>query len=964
MRLFLCALAGVFLALPAAAQPISTARPSLIAAPPPADAADVGRIVPDPSARYGVLPNGLRYAVMPRDRPTGGLSVRLHIGVGSFEERDGELGAAHFVEHMAFNGTRKFPEDELERRFSAAGIGFGRDQNAWTTLEGTQYAADVAVANPAKLDLVFDWLADVAYGQTFEQAAVNRERGVVLAEHDRRLGPAQQIGDAREAWRSPELRGPGRKPIGTAASIRALTPAALTAFHRRWYRPDNAVVVVVGDFPLEQMEGRIRAAFGGWTAAGPPPARAARRTPNLRRGLDVMSQGRPSSATSVEACLPRPFTDEPDTPAARRRALARGLWQAILNERLARLTRPGDTPVLSAGAVVAGAYEEAEYACLIGNAARDDWRATLQLTVAELRRLQAHGVTDGEIKREGAAVRTQIVAAAASADNRTAPVMADLLAADLVAGDVFEHPSETLRWFDRSLAAIGKADVDAALAGDWPRGGGPLLGVVSAVAPDAAEVRAAWVAAQAGPAPAAPTEVADAAFAYDGFGPAGGVVARTVIADPGFLRLTFANGVVLNFRPLVGTGVGVGVSAVFGEGRREIAPADLNIARMGAAIFIQGGTRRQSAPDIRTALAARKFGAGFGINPWSFVLNGTTTADDLKVQLGVMAAYIAEPGFRPEFEGAYRAIIEQNFRDVAISPEGTANEALIKTLAPGSPDDLRDPAAYRRLTSRDFARVLTPALSRAPIELTIVGDVDEASAVRAVAETFGALPARARNDRRRADAWWFRFPEQRPETIRTTHKGDAGRAAVMAVFPLYVADPVRRREERAIDLLGQVFDSRLRRLVRERRGQSYAPSVGTDMPDHADQGRLTVLVETSPAEAERVAAEIREVAAELARGEGLTLADLDAERRPLLDRSASRMRTVQWWRQTLTGSSVNDQNLRDQLDWESTYRSLTPEEVQKAARDWLSQPPVVVISVPEGAPGSVTAPPAPSGRRS
>jgi zinc protease len=929
-------------ALLAAAALLAFAAPHAAAQTLPAAAVD--GIRPDPAVSYGVLPNGLRYAIMQRDRPERGLSVRLEIGVGSFEESDAERGVAHFVEHMAFNGTRNFPEGELETRFAAAGIGFGRDQNAWTSLDATRYAADVAVADAAKLDLVFGWLADVAYGQSFTPEAVDRERGVVIAEHDRRLSPAYAIAEARERWRAPELRGPTRRPIGTREAIRSVTPATLAAFHRRWYRPDNAFVVVVGDFPPAELERRIREAFSPWTASGPAPARAAKSRPNLARGLDVLTQAEPSSASGVEVCLARPYEDEPDGLARRRRFVARGLWQAVLNERIGRRARAGNTPLLQGGASVSGAYDEATYACLIATPNDDDWRGALALVTEELRRLQAHGVTDEEIKTQLRVARSTIATFVTSAVNRPSPVLADAIAGDMADGDIFEHPSETLRIYDQLAAAVAKAEVDAAFARDWS-GAGPLIAVVGPAPPTAQAVRKAWSHALAAPAPAAYAEQSQT-FAYDGFGAPGFVVRREVVADPGFLRFTFSNGVILNLKPLPETGAEVGVTALFGEGRREIARADLNAARMGANLFASGGTKRQSQPDIRTALADRRVGASLSLNNQSFALNGTTTAADLKTQLQLLTAYIAEPGFRSEFETAYRGILETVYRQLDVSPEARAAEAFAETLAPGSPDDTPDKAVMLGLTSRDFARVLSPALAEAPIELTIVGDVSEAGALAAVSETFGALPPRRPGKRVRDDAWFFRFPERWPEVIRATHKGDRERAVVLMVWPLYVADPVRRREERALGLLGEVFDSRLRRLVREAKGQTYAPQVSVDMPDFADQGRLTVVVQTSPGEANRVVEEVRQVAAELAAGQGLELADLDAERRAVLDRAASRKRTVNWWRQTLVGSSDNDQNLRDQLDWEAVYRGLTPAEVKKAAADWLTRRPVTVVSVP------------------
>jgi zinc protease len=920
----------------AAAQPVATARPAI-----------EDRIAPDPAVRYGVLPNGLRYAVMSNDKPVKGLSVRLQVEVGSFDEADNELGAAHFVEHMAFNGTRNFAEDELDRRFAAAGIAFGRDQNAWTSADATQYAADVSLADDAKLDLVFQWLRDTADGQLFEPGAVERERRVVLAEHDRRLGPQLDAVEASERFRSPELRGPTRRPIGTRESLQKLTPAVLTAFYKRWYRPDNAVLVVVGDRPAAELEARIRTTFADWRAEGTLPARAARKAPNLKRGLDVMVRQDTAAPTMAQACFARPATPEnPDSIAARRERMPRAMWMAALNERLARLIRTGSAPIISGSVNYATAYEEADYACVTAAPAGEDWRGALDIVMREVKRAQTHGFTEGELKRIVARNRTALAATVPQAVNRNSPGLASTIAADLAEGDVFEHPSESLRIFDLTVGGVTAADVTAAFRKDFS-GAGPTLWVLSPQPPTVAAVREAWRQVERAPAPEAYAETATAAFAYTDFGPAGRVAKREVIADPGFVRLTFENGVVVNLKPLPQAVNNVSVLLAFGRGRREISQADLNAARIASAAFVAGGTKRHSTDELNMALGDRRWRMNLGLSAESFTFLGATNADDVKLQLQVMAAYLTEPGFRPEFETAYRSGVELMYRAMDTSPEVRAVQALANTLAPGTPGATPQKASMLALSSRDFARVLSPALAEAPLELTIVGDITEAQAVAAVADTFGALPPRRGVRATRPDAWFFRFPKSWPEIIRTTHKGAKDRAVVLAVWPLYVADPARRREERAINLLGQVMDTRIRRKIREALGQSYAPSVDVDMPDFADQGRLTVAVQTSPADAEAVVREIREVAAELAAGQGLDTAALDAERRAVLDRESGRRQTLGWWINTLSHSSFNDQNLRDQLDWEDTYRSLTPEEVKKAAADWLTGKPAVVVSVPE-----------------
>ncbi len=232
-------------------------------------------LVADPSVRRGVLPNGLRYAVVRNATPKGGLSLRLAFDVGSLDETDAERGAAHFVEHMAFRGTRNFPDGQLDPIFAPMGVGFGRDQNAVTGLEATLYRLDLPEADAARRATALRWLRDVADGVRFDPEAVERERGVVLAEREARNEPEAEVRRAIDAFAGPELLATRRPPIGDLQVVRTISAAQLRAFYAQWYRPEHAALVVVGDGPaIDGVEAELARAFEDWRPAGAAPKRA------------------------------------------------------------------------------------------------------------------------------------------------------------------------------------------------------------------------------------------------------------------------------------------------------------------------------------------------------------------------------------------------------------------------------------------------------------------------------------------------------------------------------------------------------------------------------------------------------------------------------------------------------------------------------------------------------------------
>ena len=914
-------------------------------APVAAAVAEDGFIPLDPAVRQGVLPNGLRYAILPNPRPAGAASIRLLIKAGSFEEADDERGLAHFLEHMAFNGTRNFAEGELQTRFSDAGLALGRDQNATTGAFGTTYRLDLNIADNARLDLAFAWLSDAADGHIFDPDAIEREKGVVLAERTRSLGPAWDYQTRYQAFMAPGLRGPARRAIGEAEDISRIDAARLTRFRDLWYRPDNAFLVVVGDIDPAAIEARIAAAFGGWSAQGPVGVRASPASLDPARPLDVMVASERRQGSSINICRARPYaTKGPDSVARREFYIARALWIAVANRRLARLGQGEDAPFVNASFSTTSWRREADYTCLRLTPRTDRrWREALDAAVVEMRRLETHGVRPDEIERNLAAQRTASLQGVANADARFSGPLADALmnseAGFELDGAGFISPADSLRLVDLIAPRMTPERVSAAFRADW-LGSAPLIAVTLPNPPSERAVRDAWRAAERRAPPAASAAGAVEAWAYTDFGPAAAPVDREEIADPGFTRFRFENGVVLNFKSASFTRNDVQISVRFGDGARELAREDHIPGRFATQFFSMGGLGRHSAMELGDMFPGRRLQQSMALGNDAFILRGVTRPEDLELQLQILAAAFVDPGFRTDFDSARRTAVATIFRQLRAEPAIQGAEAFLKAVAPDSGRSLPPIATAMGWDQTTFRRILSPALAEAPLEITIVGDVEEAVAVGLVGSTFGALPPRPPRDARRPDPGFITFPETLAPVL-AVHEGSPERGFVSLTWPLYVGAPERRREQRALSLLRAVLAERVVDEVRERLGASYAPSVALNLQDNADQGAMQIAVETRPDQIAPVRTAIIDVVARIAASDFEPQA-VEAARRTILDGAVSQRQTNSWWLVTLDGSARNPQGLQDALEWTDAYQSLTVEEVRAAAARWLTGEPFVV----------------------
>lgn len=909
----------------------------------------------DPAVRQGRLANGLRYALLSNDRPVGGVSVRLRFDVGSYEEPEADKGVAHFLEHMAFNGTRNLAEGELSRRFAAVGAAFGRDQNASTSLFATTYQLELPGSDAAALDLTFAWMRDIGDGLLLTPDSVARERGVILAEHDARLGPAKTWGDAYQAFAAPDARSRARPPIGTPETIRAIDAAALSRFHQAWYRPDNAVLTVVGDLPLDVLEARVRDTFGDWVGTGGPIKRVDATPFDLGRPLDVLTYSAATLNPQISACRLSPWrTLGPDTFERRRTLITRGLWAAILNRRLELLSQGAEAPFSSASVGISPWSREADAVCLsIVPPVDGDWRDALSLALSEIRRLETYGPEALEIARIVDAQKRSNASGAQQADDRYSSNLAQGLLGifpphgiDPVA---FISPQAVPALYDAVVASIGAGDVQADFARAW-NGSEPLIAVNMPSPPGADEVRAVWAEVMNGPAPAArPAAEGPGTWAYADFGEPGRVVSREVIPAPEFTRVRFENGVVLNVKTASYTRDLVQIAVEMGAGRAGVADADYQAAAMGATFIYPGGLGQHSLREIQDMFPDRRLTLGVRMLSDVFQVYGSTRPSDLETQLQLTTAMLSDPGFRDDFPGQRHLAIDSVYRAWRSQPFVVLTLALSAAVAPGNPRLLPPRESMDALTMADFERLYRPALSSAPLEVTVVGDMPEDQIIALVAATLGTLPARTDVPAPRRDAFLIRYGEARPQ-LEAVHEGAEDQAAFSALWPLFVSEPSRRREQRALELLRVVLQERIRDEVREALGASYSPSVNLKFEDGGDQGGLSVDVITSPADVERVRAAVRRVVGAVAAGE-LTQADLESARTPILARVDEGRASNGWWYGVLNGSAREPQKLTDALVWEADYRSMAVAELMAAARTWLSGPAIEVVVLPAGAAG-------------
>ncbi|HKT81769.1 MAG TPA: insulinase family protein [Vicinamibacterales bacterium] len=358
-----------------------------------------GDVIPVESiVREGKLPNGLTYIIKPNPRPAKRVSLRLAIKAGSIQEADDQQGLAHFIEHMAFNGSEHFKPGEVFSYFESVGAQLGPHVNAQTGFDQTIYKLDLPTDNPDVLAKGFTALADFAGGLTFDPAQVDKERGVVIEEWRGRLGAGSRISDAQIPVLFYRSRYAERVPIGKPDIIQNAPASRLRAFYDAWYRPELMGVVVVGDVNVQQMETAIRSTFGPLKARGPAGKPVDTSVPLMRDLMTKVTADPEVTDTSLQLIAKRPKERE-DRVGDYRRQLIERLFFSMFDDRFGELAQRNDAKFLGAGVGGGPLGKDVDTFELDVTTKDGALPEGLAAVAVEAKRVRQFGFTPGELER-------------------------------------------------------------------------------------------------------------------------------------------------------------------------------------------------------------------------------------------------------------------------------------------------------------------------------------------------------------------------------------------------------------------------------------------------------------------------------------------------------------------------------------------------------------------------------------
>jgi len=897
-----------------------------------------GRLA-DPSVRFGTLPNGLRYAIMHNETPSDGVVMRMRIGAGSLQERDEERGLAHFIEHMAFRGSTNIADGEMVHMLERQGLSFGPDTNAFTAQDQTVYMFNFPKSDPTALDTGLKLFREIGERLNLQPAAIEAEKGVVLSEERLRDTPQYRTVKSSLSTLLDGTRLIDRWPIGTVETIKGANRDRLARYYRANYRPDNATIVIVGNVDPAAVEQQVRSSFADWKAAGTPD-KIALGIPSGKKPVgEYVAPGAPEQLAMVWVA---PDDQRADTEAVEREYLVRLVGLTVLNQRLADFAAKPGSPFIAAQAVNLPSVLHSGGFTQIGiSAPADKWQAALDATSTEQRMLLRDGVQPSELQRAISSVRTQLEAKAAQSSTRTSQAIADNIVAAAGSDAVYTSDAQDVALASPILAGLSTAEVNAALKSLF-LASHPLL----FRAAQQGEVGPARLATALSNALAKQigAEVKQAAieWPYSTFGSPSAIVSHTTDAQLGVTTVRFANGTRLLVKPTKYEKDRIRVAVVFGNGRAGVPP-ELARALWQAQIFPLSGTGKLPVGDIQkwTQSTGKVVSVALNAGNRSFALLGNTRPEDLAAQMELLAAYVRDPGFRPEGVEKAKALAPMFGGQL----EANADAVYLRgsqSLMVGNDQRfaaLPSAADLSKVETTDLPSLLKPSLG-GKADVVMVGDVSIEDAIKATQATFGAGPVRQTTllPAPKIDIAVIARP------VIFAHKGRADQAFYGEYFKLpdYFAEP----EIAAVaDVAAALLSTRLVDTVREKLGITYSPMVSAlSSTELRGQGYFSAAIETPEnnfgAFHSILAAQLGDLATKPISDDELARA-----KQPLVQTQRKQLETNDFWLAKLT-ESTREPRIREQAVQElGQLEAVTTNEVRAFAAKYLAaHAPIVTIA--------------------
>ncbi|MGE3801285.1 MAG: M16 family metallopeptidase [Candidatus Kapaibacterium sp.] len=898
----------------------------------------------DPAVKVGKLSNGMTYYIRANHKPEDRAELRLAVRAGSILEDDDQQGFAHFVEHMAFNGTEHFAKNDMITFLESIGMRFGADLNAFTSFDQTVYMLQVPTDKEGPLGQGLMILRDWANGLKFDAKEIDAERGVVIEEWRSRRGGEARIGDEHFKVIYEGSRYADRQPIGKKEILESGSHDALKRFYKDWYRPELMAVVAVGDFDPIEVEKMIQEQFSSIPRPANPRTRTIYDVP-LQKGTRYSLAFDPESTNPALQLVIMHDRPSRDRHGDYRRSLIEQMISGMLSQRLDELRRQPDAPFLfafgGAGLGLGG------YSQFYVNARVKDGKYAegLETILTEVERIRRYGFTEPELQRMKSSMMAGIEQYYSERDKNESTNYAREYYSNFTSDESFpgiEYEYKMYQWYvpNVSLAEVNefarqlmKEDSRVITAGGPKKDGGDptkedLQKVVEEVMKSKIEPY---------------TEEAIASALMEGKPKGGTIVSEKKIDEIGVIEWKLSNGARVVLKPTNFKNDEIWMTGYSPGGTSIVSDADFIPASTATTVVSQGGLGEFDRNSLNKFLSDKVASASVGIGDLYEVVNGNSSNKDIETMFQLLYLSFTSPRKDQTAFEVYRGQLEGFLQNQGANPDQVFSDTVDYVSA--NYHFRAKPWTMETLNQLDlnksFAIYKDRFADASDFTFFIVGSID-VQKIKPLVETYVAsLPSMNRKET------WKDVGMETPKGMlkKVVKKGVEEKARVQMTWTGTFDWSLENRHK--FQSMIEVLRMKLRETLREEKGGVYSPGAYGNYGQYPkSEYELHVVFGCDPHRADELIADVEAIVKSL-QNEKVDESYIDKVKEIQRRERETSLQQNRTWVNSLQFYYQNGENPVNIMKYGELYKSLNPATIQDQAKKYFGANRMTFILLPE-----------------
>lgn len=906
----------------------------------------------DPKIRYGKLENGLTYYIRHNEEPKQRAEFHIAQNVGAILEKDEQNGLAHFLEHMAFNGTKNFPDKGIINYFEKQGVKFGYDINAYTSLDETVYRlSNVPTARQGLLDSALLVLHDWSGFISLKEEEIDNERGVIREEW--RTG---NNASRRMFRKSNELRYPGsqyskRDVIGDTAVINNFSYDALRAYYKKWYRPDQQAIVIVGDVDVDLMENKIKEMFADIPKKENFGERPVYEIENNKEPIVALVTDPEASQTQIRIDFKKD-----KLPAEVQLSMVgyvmntvNNIVSSVMNERFTEISQQADAPFVGAFSYYGELVKSKDAFINIVIPKEGKEIEGFRALALEMEKLKRFGFTNAEVERAKTNLLKDMEKSYNERDNQNSQRLAreyirHYLSNEPVPG--IESEYETVKMILPQITTAAVNQVAKSYVVDENV-------IISMNAPEKPEVKvpektqllAVLSEAKQAELTAKAEEEATRPL-LDKTPKAGKVKKITKNQDVEVTEMTLSNGIKVVFKPTTFKKDEISLRAFSDGGLSKVKNIDdLYSASLATSIVSANGIGNFTATDLSKALTGKIASVSPYINQYSEGMNGNSSVKDLETLLQLVYLHFTAPRKDDNSYGALLNMLKTSLANAEKNPNKAFSDSVRKTTSGNDPRVLIQNMQMIDKINQDKAIEIYKQRFANPADFTFVfvGNIDpnDKATQKLLATYLGGLKtAKAKETYDKV----YRFTPKGKIKNYFNREMQTKKASNRIV---YSADlPFNIHTNMNVSAIGDILDIRYLESIREKEGGSYGVGVyGGVGNTPKDEATILMQFDTDPEKQARLMEIIHQEVTDIVNN-GPKAEDVQKVKENLLKQYAQDLEQNSWWAATL--KSYYEDGINNLKDYKSAVEAMNGQTIQKTLKQIVDQGNVIeVVMLPE-----------------